>query len=160
MVRLMKKILSLMFLVLLLVVGCQKEEKEEFYLTYSGHNLYLNKEYTTDNYGQYTEMFENESCAFGDRDVTFIYPDIEIETYSNLNSDKLIVYSIYFTGDDAKTNEGIKLFDEIAYAIKVYGNGYEKDGSKYTYNQGNTSLIFITENDIIKNIEYRVKNIG
>ena len=83
---------------------------------------------------------------------------LDIETYGNDNGD-LIVYSIYLTGDNIKTSEGISLYDEIADAIKIYGNDYQKDDNKYTYTKGNTDLIFITDNDIINSIEYRLNNI-
>lgn len=154
----MKKIISVLVLGIVLLVGCGKKE-QDFYLTYQGKNLYLDKVYNENDYGKAEDSFENESCAFGDRDVTYIYDEIEVETYGN-NKGELIVYSIYFTGDNVKTNEGIGLYDTISDAIKVYGKDYVQDGTKYVYEHNNTSLIFITENDVIRKIEYRVKNVG
>lgn len=51
------------------------------------------------------------------------------------------------------------MYDEIGDAIKIYGDDYQKDDNKYTYTKGNTDLIFITDNDIINSIEYRLNNI-
>ena len=155
----MKKLIKicLAFIILFIFSGCGK--KEDFYITYQDKNLYLNREYNVDDYGKYNQMFENESCAFGDKDITYIYNDLEIEAYQNLQS-KMIVYSIYFTSDNIKTNEGIGLYDTINDAIKIYGNDYTKDNGKYTYIHGDTSLIFITQNEIIESIEYRMTNIG
>ena len=151
----MKKIISLI-LGIILLTACGKVE--EFTLKYQNKELFLNKTFTKENYGEYKDFFESENCAFGDKDITYIYDDLEIETYGNKNGD-LIVYSIYFTGDAIKTSEGISLYDEIEDAIKVYGNDYKKDGNKYTYTKGNTDLIFITDNNIINSIEYRLNNL-
>lgn len=155
----MKKVISLVLVLLFMTVGCGKNDEKDFYLTYHEKDLFLNREYNEDIYGKSNDSFESESCAFGNKDITYMYDDIEIEAYGN-DDGKLIVYSIYFTGDDVSTNEGIKLYDEIDDAIKVYGNDYTKEDNKYTYYRNNTSLIFITENDIIRNIEYRIRDIA
>ena len=153
----MKKIISLMLAsIILLTVGCGKKE-EDFYLTYNGKNLYLNKEFTENDYGKYNDLFESESCAFGNRDIIYFYDDMEIEVYGQ-DDGKLIVYSIRL-GENTETNEKISLYDLMSDAIKVYGNDYQKDGNTYTYTRGNTELIFITNNDIIESIEYRIKDI-
>lgn len=154
----MKKVISFLVCFVFLLVGCQKKEKD-FYLTYNGFDLYLNRVYNEKDYGKANSHFENESCAFGDKDVIYMYDDIEIETYGN-SKGELIVYSIYFTGDDVKTNEGIGLYDTISDVINIYGKKYTQDGNKYVYERNNTSLIFITENDVIRKIEYRTKNVG
>ena len=51
------------------------------------------------------------------------------------------------------------LYDSISDAITTYGDKYTKFDNKYEYTKGNTSLIFITQNDIIESIEYRITNI-
>ena len=92
----MKKIISLI-LGIILLTACGKVE--EFTLKYQDKELFLNKVFTKENYGEYTDFFESENCAFGDQDITYIYDNLEIETYGNKNGD-LIVYSIYFTGEN------------------------------------------------------------
>lgn len=154
--RKMKKIVSLL-IILLLVVGCGNNKKEDFYLNYNGKDMKLDMAFSVNNYGKYKDSFESENCAFGDRDVTYIYDDIEVETYGKNN--ELYVYSIRFTSQDVKTNEKIGLYDSMTEAIKVYGNDYEKNDNKYTYRHNKTSLIFIANNDIIESIEYRLDNI-
>lgn len=151
----MRKIISLI-LGIVLLTACGKND--EFTLKYQDKELFLNKVFSKEKYGEYKDSFESSNCAFGDKDITYIYDELEIETYGNDNGD-LIVYSIYLTGDNIKTSEGISLYDEIADAIKIYGDDYQKDDNKYTYTKGNTDLIFITDNDIINSIEYRLNNI-
>lgn len=166
----MKKIISTLLICILVVCGCSQKEpvkdgntvnevKEEgFYLNYDGHKLELNKVFNTSDYGQYDTLFENENCAFGERDVTYFYEGVEIETYGGKEGD-LTVYSIRITGEDIKTNEGIGLYDLMEDAIKLYGTNYKQNENKYEYVKGNSSLIFITENDLIISIEYRLTNI-
>ena len=168
----MKKIISLLLVCIVFICACGKNEdkdinltedttvKEEgYYLDYNGHKLVLDKEFNTNDYGEYDNMFENEACAFGERDVTYFYKDIEIETYGG-KTGGLTVYSIRIVSDDGKTNEGIGLYDLIDDAISKYGDNYQKDDNIYKYTRGNTALIFVTENDLIKSIEYRVANLG
>ncbi len=150
----MKKVISLI-LMILFITACQSK-KEEFYLTYNGKDIKLDTVFNDNN--DYNDHFESENCAFGDRDVTYIYDDIEIETYGN-KSNNLIIYSIVFTGENVKTNEGIGLYDSIKDVIKIYGDDYIKEDNKYTYNHGKTSLIFITNNDIIESIQYTLNNL-
>ncbi len=156
----MKKIVSVLIICLLLLCACSKKEEiqEGFYLNYNGNKLELNKEFNTGDYGQYNSMFQNASCAFGDRDITYFYKDVEIEAYENKDK-KLIVYSIRIISEDGKTNEGIGLYDLITDAIAKYGDKYIQIDNKYAFTKGNTSLIFITQNDIIESIEYRITNI-
>lgn len=153
----MKKIISLI-LVLLFITACGNGQGE-YYLSYSGKDIKLDTVYNIDAHGKYNRLFESANCAFGDRDVTYIYDDIEVETYGN-KKNELIIYSIRLTTDKAKTNEGIGLNDSIEDVIRVYGNDYTKYNNKYTYKQGKTSLIFITNNDIIESIEYELNNIN
>ena len=153
----MKKIISLI-LIVLFITACGNK-KEEFYLTYNSKNIKLDTVYNISDHGQYTDLFENENCAFGDRDVTYIYDDIEVETYGN-KKNELIIYSIRLTGENAKTNEGIGLYDSVEDIISKYGKDYIKEDNKYTYKHGKTSLIFITQNDIIESIEYQLNNLS
>lgn len=154
MVKLMKKIISIVSL-FLLITGCGNASKEEFYLNYKDKNLYLDNEFTKENYGEYNDSFESENCAFGDKDITYIYDDVEVEAYGN-SKGEMIVYSIVLTGDNIATNEGIKLYDSVSDMIKKYGNDYEKNENQYLYKKGNTEIVFITQNDIIETIEYRL----
>ena len=152
----MKKIVSVMLLCVLFICACGKKQ-DDFYLELNGKKLELNKEFSVESYGQYNDSFESQSCAFGNRDVIYFYDGIEIETYGDDNS-KLIVYSIKITSEELKNSEGIGLYDEISNAIKAYGEDYEKDDNRYTFIRNNTSLVFITQNEIITRMEYRITN--
>ncbi len=151
----MKKIISLILIVIFLTACGNK--KEEFYLTYHNEDIKLDTLFK-DLEGGYNDLFESENCAFGDKDVTYIYDDIEIETYGNKNNE-LIIYSIRFTNSEVKTNEGVSIDDSVDDMVKAYGNDYLKEDNKYTYKHGKTSLIFITDNDIIISIEYTLNNL-
>ena len=154
--KLMRKVISLV-LIVLFITACGSK-KEEFYLTYNNHDIKLDTVFDTQLHGNYNDSFESANCAFGERDITYIYDDIEIETYGN-SKNELIIYSIVLTNEKIKTNEGIGLYDNIEDAIKKYGDDFMKDENVYTYDRGNTSLIFITSNGIISSIEYRLNNL-
>ena len=98
------KIVISLVLVLCFFTAC--DSTSDFYLTYNEKNLLLNNLYNEEEYGKANSSFESPDCAFGNRDITYIYDEYEIETYGNDN-DELIVYSIYFTGENnenSKTN--------------------------------------------------------
>ncbi len=154
--RLITKIFSLIFVVFL-ISACGK--KEEFYLTYNGNDIKLDTVFDSKIHGTYKDSFESSNCAFGERDITYIYDDIEVETYGN-KKNELIIYSIVLTNENIKTNEGIGIYDSMEEAIEKYGNDYVKEDNKYTYKHGKTSLIFITSNDIIESIEFRLNNLS
>jgi len=155
----MKRVINVVLIMLfcVLAVACEKSEKG-FYLTYNGVDIILDTVYDVNVYGKYNDLFESSNCAFGDRDVTYIYDDIEIETYGNKNNE-LIIYAIRFTNENVKTNEKIGLYDSINDAIEIYGNDFIKEDNKYTYKHGQTSLVFVTDNDIIESIEYQLNSI-
>ena len=152
--KFMKKVISLV-LIVLFITGCMGK-KEEFYLTYNNKDIKLDTVFN-DNH-DYNDYFESENCAFGDRDVTYMYDDIEVEAYGNKNNE-LIIYSIRLINENVKTNEGVKMYDNISDAIKTYGDDYIKNENTYIYNHGKTSLTFITDNDIIQSIEYSLNNL-
>ena len=77
MVKYMKKMISLV-LFLLVITGCGST-KEDFYLNYNNKKLLLNNVFSESEYGKYNDSFESENCAFGDKDITYIYDDIEVE---------------------------------------------------------------------------------
>ena len=152
----MKKIISIMLFQLFLT-GCGSKQ-EDFYLNYNNKKLLLNHPFSENEYGKYNDSFESENCAFGDKDITYIYDDLEIEAYGN-SKGEMIVYSIVLTSENVKTNEGIGLYDSLDDIISKYGDGYQKDGNTYRYVHNNTELVFVTQNNIIETIEYRLVNI-
>ena len=152
----MKKIISLL-LIVFFITACGSK-KDEFYLTYNNHDIKLDTVFDTNVHGNYNDSFESTNCAFGNRDVTYIYDDIEVETYGN-SKNELIIYSIHFVNENVKTNEGIAIYDSVEDVINKYGDDYIKDDNKITYKHGKTSLIFITNNDIIESIEYELNNL-
>ena len=154
----MKKVVSLI-LILLFITACGNKTNEEYYLKYNNREIRLNTVFNEHIQGKYIDSFESENCAFGDRDVVYIYDDIEIETYENKNKE-LIIYTIRITGENAKTNEGIGLYDSIDNAINKYGDSYIKDDNKYTFKKGNTSIIFMVDNKFIESIEYTLNNLN
>ncbi len=154
--KLMKKVISLVF-ILLFITACGSK-KEDFYLTYRNKDIKLDTIFDEAKHGKPNDSFESTNCAFGDRDVTYIYDDIEVETYGN-SKNELIIYSIVLTNENVKTNEGVGIYDSMNDCIKIYGEDYVKNDNQYIYNHGKTSLVFITENGLIESIEFKLNNL-
>ncbi len=151
----MKKILSLLIITMFLIVGCQKEE---FYFKHNGKEMHLNEVFSISKYGEYQDSFETENCALESMVITYFYDGYEINTYNTDNRNN-VVYAIYLKDERIKTTEGIKLNDKLEDVLKIYGDDYLLKDNKYTYNKGDTSLIFTINDSYVKEIEYRIKGI-
>ena len=153
----MKKIIILLFAILLTLTGCKKVEeavqlKIDFDFTYDGYTYKLGEKFNVDDYEEPESYSEIASCAFEGLDKTYTYEHFELTTYPVDGEERL--YVIYFLDDEARTNEGIAIADSYEDMISSYGESYVKEENKYTYTIGKKSITFIVENDFITSIEY------
>ena len=100
-----------------------------------------------------SNVYEAESCAFDGTEKTYTYENYEITTCVKENSEDIL--SIYLTSDQVSTKEGIKIGDSVDAMKQAYGEDFELTDFSYVYKKGNSTLTFITDNDIITSIEYR-----
>ena len=144
-----KKIL--LIICLFFLVGCSKYKEKvitEYYIVIDNNDIKVNNlfDYVTYSLGRYEDYrVENDNYIYR-------YDGIEIETYLDSNSEKIL--SFWLTSDKYKTNEGIRIGDTIKEAIYRYGDIYDYHNNIYTYKLNDSSLSFIEENGIINGIEY------
>ena len=109
-------------------------------------------EFSKDSFGEPQGYSEIPSCAFEGVDKVYTYEDYEITT--TMLGGKEVIYSTYLLTDNVSTPEGVKIADEKAAMIAAYGEDYIENGTEYIYQDGNVSISFITENDVITSIQY------
>ena len=109
-------------------------------------------EFSKDAFGEPQGYSEIPSCAFEGVDKVYTYADYEITT--TMLGGKEVIYSTYLLTDAVSTPEGVKIADEKAAMIAAYGEEYTENGTEYIYLDGNVSISFITENDVITSIQY------
>ena len=100
-----------------------------------------------------SNVYESESCAFDAIEKTYTYENYEITTCVKENSEDIL--SIYLTSDQVSTEEGIKIGDSVDAMKQAYGEDFELTDFSYVYRKGDSTLTFITDNDVITSIEYR-----
>lgn len=124
-------------------------------LSYKGANLVLGENFDSSDIDDEPKVSKIPSCAFAGEDDVYTYDNVEITANKASNSDKEILYSIYFIDDSIKTDEGLALADGIEKMESLYGKNYKKeDDRRYIYKYDNANLEITVENDVVTEIEY------
>ncbi len=131
---------------------------ETFEISYKGIVITPKTTFNKEAIAEEVKVSEIPSCAFEGTDNVYTYENLEITTAKV--EEKETIYSVYFTNSEMQTKEGVKITDDKAKMMEVYGNNYEEQGSKYAYTKGDVNLSFIIENDVITSIEYTWKDLG
>lgn len=130
------------------------EEEGVFSFLYEGVTLVPGEVFNQSVLPGYADVSEVPSCAFDGSDNVYNYEAFELTAY--IEDDGEHVYSIYFMDPNLPTTEGLCLGDTVDDMKSLYGEGYEAEGTTYTYTRGETLLIIITRNDMVVSIEYRL----
>ena len=120
----------------------------------SGVRLFPDMDVTTvpEALGEYTH-YEEESCAAQGMAHFYTFADYEINTWPDGDTDR--IYYILLKTDNVATAEGVDLSMNKDKIIEVYGDGYQEDGHKLSYEKGGMKLVFIlNDDDTIQSIEY------
>ncbi len=125
-----------------------------FEFDYNGTAIQMNTDATSvlKALGDPQDYFEAKSCAFDGMDKTYYYSGIELTTYPN--GDKDYISSLYFKDDSVSTKEGIYIGSTLEEMLAAYGDDYKGENGSYTYTKGESSLMFIVENDEVTSITY------
>ncbi len=107
--------------------------------------------------GEPLDMFESESCAFGDLDKVYTYSGFRIDTYQLDGVD--YVLDVVFTDDTVSTTEGVCIGESTAEMKDAYGEPTLEDASQAIYEKGEMKLVFLLDGETIKTIEYLSKKL-
>ena len=102
--------------------------------------------------GEPKSIFEEPSCAAQGTAYLYTYPGFTINTYPD-GENNLVGY-ITLKDDTVATPEGIDLSKTKEDVIAAYGEDYEEDDKKITYEKDGMTLNFIFSGDDIASIEY------
>lgn len=131
-----------------------KEGEGVFSFVYEGATLIPGELVDHSALPECSDVAEVPSCAFGGNDNVYNFDAFELTAY--LDGDEERIYSIYFMDPNLPTTEGLCLGDTVDDMRSLYGEDYEEEGTACTYTRGETMLIFITKNDTVVSIEYRL----
>ena len=163
----MKKIILVLVIIILIVLGIlginflsknnsnkstSSTQKESFSFEVNNQEIKLGDDLLKLNLPEPLATYEIESCAFDGIEKTYTYENFEITTYPHDNKEEIL--SIYLLDAENSTKEGVKIGDSIDLMKEKYGDDFEKIVDSYVYKKGDSSITFITNNDIITNIEY------
>lgn len=134
-----------------------KKTEDDYYISYNGKNIYILEEIenVVEILGQDYEYFETASCAFDGMDKFYYYNNITVMT--NDIDGKELVTDMYFTNDAMGTPEGVRIGNDYAKVIDVYGSDYDMNGTAMEYMDGNTIFTIDIAEGKVSAIEYGYK---
>jgi len=95
------------------------------------------------------------SCAFDGYDRIVGYPGVQITAYPG--GENHYIFNISLIDDSVRTPEGeIRLGSTVQAVLDAYGDSYSYETGMYTFTRGLTSLEFLTEDNIVIGITYRL----
>ncbi len=107
--------------------------------------------------GEPVEMFESESCAFGDLDKVYTYNGFRVDTYQVDGVD--YVSDVVFMDDTVSTTEGVCIGESTAEMKEAYGEPTVEDATQAIYEKDDMKLVFLLDGETIKTIEYLTKKL-
>ena len=129
--------------------------KDGYVFEYNGVDIQMNSDAAPilNALGEPQEYFEAKSCAFDGMDKTYFYSGIELTTYPKSDKEDY-TSSIYFKDDSVSTKEGIYIGSTLQQLLDAYGENYSGNETSYTYKKGDSSIMFIVNEDEVTSITY------
>lgn len=124
---------------------------------FNGSDLFMGGEFTQETYGEPNEFFEAASCAFEGMDKIFYYSGVEVRTYPDGEQD--FVSTILLKDDTVTTAEGAYIGMTMEKVLEKHGTEFTQDGNLYFYQKGDSTLTFISEDDVLISITYSLDGI-
>lgn len=135
--------------------GGGEVKAEAFVFTAGGTDILMNAEAApiVGKLGEAISYFEAESCAFQGTDRIYTYDGFQLNTYPLNDVD--YVSSVFFTSDAVSTPEGLEIGSSKEDMLAAYGEEYTEEYDQYTYNKGDSRLVFLLEDGAVTSIEYQ-----
>ena len=111
------------------------------------------------NLGSYSRK-QYDACTCGEASYLYNFSSkgVKIETLVPKKGAKEQIISIVLSKKTVPTIAGLKVGDKVSKMEKLYGTGYTKSGSTYTYKSGSCRMTIKTSSGKIKKITF-LKNV-
>ena len=103
--------------------------------------------------GKYNRT-EQDACYLGEKAYLYNFTGngVKIETLVKDKSSTEIVIGVIITGTSVGTAGGLKVGQTVEKMESIYGTGYKKSGSTYTYSAGGKKMVISTSKDKVTKI--------
>lgn len=130
------------------------QENEVYSFTFEGVELIPGAPFDPNALPEAASVYEVPSCAIEGTDNVYNYETLEVTAFNDGTGET--IYSIYIIDANTATPEGLYLGDDAARVTELYGSDRSENGNEIVYQQGDTMLVLIMENDTVISIEYRL----
>lgn len=127
---------------------------DPYTLNFQGVELVPGAAFDASVLGEAEFVYEVPSCAIEGTDNVYSYGVLEITAFDDGTGE--VIYSVYLMDANTPTDEGLYIGDDLATVESIYGTEYTVDGTQLTYQQGDSLLVLLVENDVVISIEYRM----
>lgn len=169
----MKKILSLLLLLVFCITGCQQNtsdngndkpsenttsENTKCFYVVNNTTIIPGKDFAPmyEKLGEPVSFSEAASCYYDGMDKVYTYEGFEIKTYPV--NDKDYVQDICMSSEIFSTDKGISIGSTLEEVVAAYGEDYELIGKMYKYYfTEDTYMYFFIMNDAVKYFGYAIE---
>ena len=127
-------------------------QSETFIFKINGQEVKMGQNLLDLNIPETSDVYEAESCAFDGIEKIYTYDNYEITTCPENGIEKIL--NVYISHGEESTPEGIRVGDTVEDMKQAYGEDFKTADVSYIYTRGNTTLTFVTNDDVISSIEY------
>ena len=137
----------------ILPAGSFESGDAAFTVSSSTYELGTKSETWKSELGKYNRT-EQDACYLGEKAYLYNFTGngVKIETLVKDKSGTEIVIGVIITGTSVGTAGGLNVGHAVTKMESIYGTGYKKSGSTYTYSAGGKQMVVSTGNDIITKI--------
>ena len=157
----MKRIILFVWVFIVFFVSCENfdepDEKKDYRFMVNGAEIAVGArvDEVINKIGKYDALDTSPSCAIDGTDEIYIYKGFRIIAHKSENSH--IISSIEITNDTVSTPEGIKIGEDENQVIKIYGDGFERQGERMIYEGATSRLSIGIRNNKVSSIRYIAK---
>ncbi len=107
-------------------------------------------------FGTPEDYAQAQSCYGNGYDKVYTYAGFEITTYPSQDGTKETISVLALTNNTVQTGSGLKVGQDFAKAVEIYGDNYIERGTSYVYTlDADVTLWIDIEEDVITRIEFR-----
>lgn len=93
-----------------------------------------------------------DGCTVGKERYMYTFSSKGVKVETLMKSKKETIISVIITGKSIPTSGGLKVGSTVTSMTNIYGTGYKKSGTTYTYSSGGRSMIVRTSGSKVTRI--------